>query len=74
MKNQKNGKEKEAKTEAALQQREMEEFVWVADNIKCTEGGVMRFVIQNELKAQEALEACLYAGTKACEECEWRLE
>ena len=66
-------KNMEQTNEAALQQREMEEFVWVADNIKCTEGGVMRFVIQNELKAQEALEACLYAGTKACEECDWRI-
>ena len=69
MANKKNGKEAEIEAERR------EEFVWVAD-IKCTEPEVMRFVKENKLTAQEAFEeeACLYAGSKACTECDWRVK
>ena len=55
--------------------KKKKEFVWVAD-IKCQENEVMRFVNENKLTAQEAFEeeACLYAGSKACTECDWRVK
>lgn len=51
------------------------EFVWIAD-IKCIEPEVMRFVTENDLSPQEAFEeeACFYAGSEVCEECDWRVK
>ncbi len=68
-------KKKREETEAE-EQREMEEFVWIADGVKCKQNVVMEFVKKNGLTAQEAFEeeACIHAGSKACEQCDHRVK